>query len=121
MSEWVEALPDEEAVPRPERRGSFRLQCALKGRLPGGGYLHLVNLSVSGFRATGPEEQPDDEPFPLTLELEEFGIPVLASRVWSRPLEYGGQHDAGYRFVELGEAEKGRLHAFIRARIADEW
>ena len=120
MSEWLESLPDEEAAPRRERRGDFRLQCALKGRLAGGGYLHLVNLSVSGFRATAAEEL-GDEPFPLTLELEEFGIPVVAVRVWGRSLEYAGLHDAGYRFLDLGEAERGRLHAFIRARIADEW
>lgn len=120
MSEWLESLPDEGEAPRPERRGAFRLQHALKGRLADGGYLHLVNLSVSGFRATGPDE-PGEEPFPLTLELEEFGVPVVACRVWSRPLDYAGLCDGGYRFIELGDAEKGRLHAFIRARIADQW
>jgi len=119
VSEWLEALP-EEGAPRQERRGAFRLQHALKGRLAGGGYLHVVNLSVTGFRATGPEDS-GDEPFPLTLELDEFGIPVTALRVWSRSLDYAGLCDAGYRFLELGEAEKGRLHAFIRARVADQW
>lgn len=116
MSEWIEEMPDDDALEREDRRSEFRLNRAVRA-YAGGQNLYIVNLSASGFRGSLAGPLPD-APFPLEIVLPQTTLAVRARPVWSLGPDYAGLTDAGFTFVDLEPIAREALLEFLRSEVA---
>lgn len=109
------------SAPEHERRSSFRLN-----RIVGAEILHsegciparlfVIDISLTGFRATCHFELPDSPELYIRIFLEPKAEPVQteARIVWKNLLATSGNWQFGFEFLDMAEEQAERLDQFIQ-------
>lgn len=103
-----------------ERRKAYRLNKVLGATIEHRGEvtqtrLFVIDISMSGFRATSHIPLPEQEELKVSVALskEEEPLEARARIVWQKELTVSGMFQLGAEFVELPEDQRERLEAFI--------
>lgn len=105
-----------------ERRSAYRLNKVLGAEIEHQGEvtkarLFVIDISVSGFKATCHFPLPENENQSIRISLAKDEPPLECAfrLVWQKELTVSGMFQMGGEFVELSEEDGGRLEAFIEA------
>ncbi len=107
--------------PFEERRKAYRLNKVLGATIEHGddvttARLFVIDISVSGFRATSHVPMPEGEDVTVTVALgAENEISTGAKIVWQKELTVSGMFQLGCEFQALPEEAETALEQFIEA------
>lgn len=104
---------------QPRKRPNVPLQVtdAMSGRVVG----QIGNLSLEGMMLLADVAITDDALYQFAFQLpDEHGrlhpVEVGVHELWSEPTQRPGRHWAGFRFIDLGEAEERALRDWLGLR-----
>lgn len=118
-------MSEEQELPPPERRASYRLNKVLGAEIEHEGSklqarLFVIDISATGFRATNQFPLPAEVEIVVRITLEPKTEPIesRARIVWTKELPTSGMFQFGFEFLEMGEGPRQRLESFIEKERA---
>lgn len=103
-----------------ERRRDYRLNKVL-GAMLGSQKVRIfvINISLSGLKATYQQRLPEDgaQSLQLFLNARESPLEIQAEIAWQRELVLSGMFEVGFRFLQMSEADEQRLETFMKSEV----